>query len=175
MIQTVDLFLAGMTVFAQVVTAVLIFAWFSKNQKIIKLTQKFAVKIILLIALTATLGSLFYSDIAGYTPCKLCWYQRILMYPQVLLVGIALFLKDKKVVFYTLGLSLVGAVIAAYHYAIQLGLSPLTPCSSVGYSVSCAEKFVMQFGYITIPMMSFSAFVLIAVLSLYSLRQTRME
>jgi len=116
-----------------------------------------------IVSLVATLGSLFYSEIAGYEPCKLCWLQRIFMYPQTILLGIALWRKDRNIGLYGLVLSIIGGLIAGYHYVMQLGLVPSLPCSAVGYSVSCTQRFVLQFGYITMPMMAFTAFTLIIV------------
>ncbi len=113
-----------------------------------------------LIALIATLGSLFYSEIAQFEPCRLCWYQRIFMYPQVILLGMALWFRERTMLKYGIVLSSIGAVIALYHYWLQVGGSPIVPCSAVGYSVSCSDKFVLIFGYITIPLMAFTAFMM---------------
>ena len=115
-----------------------------------------------IVALIATLGSLYYSDILGYEPCKLCWYQRIFMYPQVILLGVASLKKHKSIAIYSLLFSIIGAIIAAYHYLGQIGSFSL-PCSAVGYSSSCAETFILNYGYITIPMMALSAFSLIII------------
>lgn len=117
------------------------------------------------VALTSMLGSLYYSDIAHYAPCTLCWYQRILMYPQVLLFAIAMWRKEKITV-YALALSLVGAGIAFYHYLLQNGVVSSGSCGVVGYSVSCAKNYVMTYGYITIPIMALTGFLLIALLML---------
>lgn len=122
------------------------------------------------VSLLATAGSLIYSDVIGYQPCKFCWFQRIFMYPQVLLMGIALWKKDQGMKLYGLVMSVIGAAIALFHYTGQLGLTPL-PCSAVGISVSCSERFVLELGYITIPMMAFSAFALIAATLLLSLKK----
>ena len=106
-------------------------------------------------------GSLIYSDVIGYEPCKLCWFQRIFMYPQVFLLALALWKKDKNIIDYTALLSIFGAIIAGYHYLLQLGIAPDLSCGAVGYSVSCAQRFVMNFGYITLPLMAFTAFLMI--------------
>lgn len=126
------------------------------------------------VALVAMMGSLFYSDVAGFEPCKLCWYQRIVMYPMVLLLGIAIAKNDRKnIVDYCLGLSGIGAVIAAYHYYLQRGGNEFIPCSTVGYSVSCSQFFTMSYGYITIPFMALTAFLLIfCAMTLYKKSQT---
>ena len=97
------------------------------------------------IALIATLGSLFYSDVAGFTPCTLCWYQRIFMYPQVLLWGLALVKRERVIADYGIVVSIVGGVTALYHYLLQFVPEP-TFCSVVGYSVSCTQDFFLQLG-----------------------------
>lgn len=127
-----------------------------------------------IVALTATLGSLFYSEIAGFTPCKLCWYQRILMYPQAVMLGIAAARKDRSIILYSLALSVIGAIIAGYHYLLQIGaVDEIAPCTTVGYSVSCTETFTMTYGFITIPFMSLVAFLLIIALHAFYLVSTR--
>lgn len=118
----------------------------------------------LVVALLATGGSLLYSDVIGLEPCMLCWYQRILMYPQVLLLALSKYYKDAKIALYSLPMVLLGAAVATYHYTLQLGVNPYAPCSAVGYSVSCSDRFVLNYGYITIPMMALTAFLLMALL-----------
>lgn len=121
------------------------------------------------VSLVAMLGSLYYSDILSYTPCKLCWYQRIAMYPQVFLFGIALWLKDRSFIWsYSRALSFIGALIALVHYYIQIAKTPVftLPCAALGYSASCSETFTMSFGFITIPMMALASFVLLLILGL---------
>jgi len=83
------------------------------------------------------------------------------MYPQAILLGIAWLKKDQGIVLYSLALSSLGALIASYNYLLQIGLAPSIGCSAVGYSINCSQRFVMQFGYITIPMMALTAFLLI--------------
>lgn len=126
-----------------------------------------------LIVLGTMLGSLFYSDIIGYEPCTLCWYQRIFMYPQVFLLGFALIRKDKSIIPYSLLLSAVGAAIAGYHYLIQMGVTSGSFCLTAESSVSCAQRYFLSFGYITIPMMSLSIFTLIILLMVSSIVSRR--
>jgi disulfide bond formation protein DsbB len=116
-----------------------------------------------IVALIATSGSLFLSEAAHFEPCTLCWYQRIFMYPQVVILGMALWKKKKDMWLYSLSLSVLGAAIALYHYFLQLKPDAFMPCSAVGFSVSCSQNFFTYFGYITIPWMSLSAFLLITV------------
>jgi disulfide bond formation protein DsbB len=118
------------------------------------------------VALTATLGSLLYSEIAGYDPCKLCWFQRVLMYPQVIILSMAWWLDDNSAWLYSLVLSSLGFIVAMYHYGLQLWPSQVVNCSVVGQATSCSGTYLMQFGYITIPLMAATAFILVVVLML---------
>lgn len=157
-----------LTIAGQIIIVAIIILLLTK--KLPAFLSKKALFFAFIVALAATAGSLTYSDIIGFEPCKLCWFQRILMYPQALILGMALIKKDKNIVSYSLALSAAGAFIAAYHYLLQVGVAPSVVCSTVGYSVSCAKKFVMQFGYITIPMMSLTAFLLINLLMVVAKR-----
>jgi len=94
------------------------------------------------------------------------------MYPQVVIMGVALYSRDVSVRIYGLILSSVGMVVALWHYLGQLGFGSL-PCSAVGYSVSCADRFVMQYGYITLPLMAFSAFALMTLSLAVSLKKDK--
>lgn len=172
--NAVNFILGGLTIIAQALALLFLFVFlFGKPPFIGEWISKHGVLVAFSAVLIATLGSLTYSDIIGYEPCKLCWFQRIFMYPQVLILGLAMFgthrgsraLLDASFI-----LSVIGAIISAYHYLLQIEVAPNLPCSAVGYSVSCAERFVMQFGYITIPLMAFSAFLLAAV-SLWFVRK----
>ncbi len=113
------------------------------------------------IAVSAVSLSLFYSEIAGFEPCKLCWFQRIFMYPQIILLGIALLKKDFKIVNYALPLALIGSVFALYHNYIYYGGQSILPCSAFGLGVSCTRRYVFELGYITIPLMSLTSFLLL--------------
>jgi len=120
-----------------------------------------------LMALIATSGSLFFSEIARFEPCKLCWIQRIFMYPQVVLLGIALLGKDVKIMTYTVYLSVIGAFIALYHYGLNWYALyfPVEKCSVT--SVSCTSPH-FAFGFVNIPLMSLCAFVILLLLYRYS-------
>jgi len=174
----VNRILAILTVFGQVIgiSFLVIFLFYFLNKKKLKFVKnsifrkivKYSYHLALIVSLTATLGSLFYSEIAGFEPCKLCWFQRILMYPQVILISLAMIKKDRHIADYLSTMSLTGASISLYHYYLQRGGKSLFPCSVVGYSASCTENFVMEFNYITIPVMAATAFGLIIVLMIIS-------
>ena len=114
-----------------------------------------------IVAILATGGSLIFSEVLNFSPCILCWFQRIFMYPQVILAGLALYMKDRRIMFYLAALSIIGFGIAGIHYLGQINENVSLPCSAIGYSASCSETFFLQFGYITIPMMALTAFALI--------------
>ena len=119
-------------------------------------------------ATISVLVSLTYADIIGFEPCKLCWVQRIFLYPQAIILGLALWKKTKDAGIYCLYLSVIGGLIALYHfYGQSFNPSALPACDAVG-GVSCAVRFFVEFGYITIPMMSLTAFSLIIVSLLLS-------
>ena len=116
-----------------------------------------------MIASISTLGSLFFSEIMNFPPCVLCWYQRICLFPLVLILLTGLFPFDKSVVKFALPLAIVGWFIALYHNLLYSGIIPesIQPCSQ---GVSCTEDYISLFGIFTIPMLSIMAFSTIVVL-----------
>lgn len=114
------------------------------------------------ISIVATLGSLYFSEIRNFTPCILCWYQRIFMYPLIIIIAVGILRKDKKIYQYVLPMSIIGAIIAFYHVLLQRGIIPesIAPCANVA---PCVTKFAGYFGFITIPVMSFTAFLIITI------------
>ncbi len=161
--------LALETVIGQIliILAIFYFVFFRKKYNfILKFIGKYALIFAFLIALVATLGSLFYSQVMGFEPCQLCWFQRIFMYPLVILLGFALFKKDDNITDYALSLSVIGGAISLYHnymYYSNGGLN--ATCQLAGMNViSCVRRYVFEFGYVTIPLMALTAFALIITL-----------
>ena len=115
-----------------------------------------------IVALVATLGSLYYSEVAHFPPCKLCWYQRIAMYPLAVVLAIAALRSDRLIRRYVLPVVAIGAAISIYHY--QLERFPSQASLSCSVDVPCTTVWVWQFHYISIPFMALSAFALIATL-----------
>lgn len=118
----------------------------------------------LVVALAATLGSLYYSEVVGFVPCTLCWYQRILMYPLVLVVLVGIWRQDSNLPFYMLPSALIGLGISAYHVMVQGGVFSQPGTCAVG--IPCSLRWVNYFGFVTIPVMALTAFALIVTLSL---------
>ena len=114
------------------------------------------------VAAVSMAGSLYYSDVVGYPPCSLCWYQRIAMYPLVIILAIAAFRRDRGVRVYALPLVAAGAIIALYQYV--LGYLPDAEVLGCSIDVSCTERYVWEFGFVDFPFMSLVAFLLIGCL-----------
>jgi disulfide bond formation protein DsbB len=120
-----------------------------------------------LVAIVATLGSLYYSEIRHFIPCKLCWYQRIMMYPQVLLLGIALWRNDFNIRYYSIPMVVLGACVSVWHLLeqrfpdiFQTACDPTAPCSA---------EWIPSF---PIPLQALIGFILIALsLSLIRVRR----
>ncbi len=108
-------------------------------------------------SLVAMLGSLFYSEVMDYIPCELCWYQRILMYPLVLIYGYALYKKDIRYAFPGIIMSGIGILVSGYHYLIQ-NVPSLQSAGDACGVVPCNAIYVDFLGFITIPFQAFVAF-----------------
>lgn len=124
------------------------------------------------VAFIATLGSLYFSEIKGYVPCTMCWYQRIFMYPIVLIGLLALIQKNVTIAWTTASLSFIGGCISLYHYGIQK-LTFLQDSAPVCGGVSCTGAYINYFGFITIPFLALVAFAFIFIASLVLLKQTK--
>ncbi len=114
------------------------------------------------VALVAMSGSLYLSDVVGFVPCLMCWYQRIAMYPIVFVLGMGLLLRDPTVWRFALPLPLMGLVVSLYHVSVQY--RPSLEVVSCGSGAPCSARYVLVFGFVSIPVMAAAAFLLIAVL-----------
>jgi disulfide bond formation protein DsbB len=124
-----------------------------------------------LVVSVSVLGSLFFSYVMEFPPCVLCWYQRIFLFPLVLILAVGLFPLDKKVVKYALPLAVAGWLTAAYHNLLYVGIIPesIQPCSK---GVSCTEEYINLFGFLSIPMLSLLSFTTIIALLIIFYRRT---
>ncbi|MDQ6697059.1 MAG: disulfide bond formation protein B, partial [Actinomycetota bacterium] len=114
------------------------------------------------VAAVATAGSLYFSEVAHFTPCKLCWYQRICMYPLVPLLGIAAWRRDHGVRPYAAALASIGVVVASYHVLVER--FPSLESNACDLTNPCTLIWVRRLGYVTIPTMALSGFCLVLVL-----------
>ncbi len=124
------------------------------------------------VSFIATSGSLYFSEIMKFIPCTLCWYQRICMYPLVLLLGIAIIKKDYNISRYSLILAIIGSCISLYHYLIQK-ISFFSERSVVCGRVPCTGEYINWLGFITIPLLALIGFIVIGFCSLILLRSCK--
>lgn len=122
----------------------------------------------------ATLGSLFFSEVMQFTPCVLCWYQRIAMYPLVVLFLVGSFRTVRDTICFSLPLVAIGWIIAVYHNLLHLGVIPesASPCIE---GASCSTIYLNWFGFVTIPLLSFFSFSLIGIILIYIILRGRYE
>ena len=107
----------------------------------------------------------YYSGVLGFEPCPLCWWQRIFLFPQAILFALALWKRDRTIADYSIALSIIGGGIALYHHALQTVGAGILPCPATG--VSCAQRIIFEFGYITFPLIAASLFALLIVVMLF--------
>ncbi|MDH3518535.1 MAG: disulfide bond formation protein B [Acidimicrobiia bacterium] len=117
----------------------------------------------LTVAVLSTAGSLTYAIAYDFTPCELCWYQRITMYPLVVILGVGAYLKE-SVRRFALPLTITGMGLAIYHYLLQT--FPNMTSSVCSVDVPCNSKYVNEFGFISIPFMALCGFIAITALLL---------
>ncbi|MCL7748123.1 disulfide oxidoreductase [Halalkalibacter alkaliphilus] len=123
-------------------------------------------------SLIATLGSLYFSQVKMYEPCMLCWYQRIFMYPLVIILAIGIIKKDATVALYSAVLSLIGIGLSSYHYALQK-IPFFTQTAPACGRVPCTGQYINWFGFVTIPFLALTAFIIIFICSLLILRLSK--
>lgn len=130
-------------------------------------TKRLALFLAWFISLCALLISLYSSEIRGLPVCHLCWYQRIMLYPLSIILGVAIFRDDLGIYIYAIPLSLIGALFALYQYLLQMfpRLAPISFCST---GPSCADIHLQLFGFITFPLLSLIAALFISILLLIS-------
>ena len=132
--------------------------------------EKNLLKFAFIVSIISTAGSLFFSEVLKFPPCPLCWYQRIFMYPLVLILAIGIWKKDKNLPYFVLPLSITGLIISAYHNLLYYGIIPesIAPCT---LGISCTTKQIEWFGFITIPMLSLLSFLTVSILMLFYRKQ----
>lgn len=121
-----------------------------------------------LVALVTTLGSLYFSEVAHFTPCKLCWYQRIAMYPLAVVLLIAAIRRDRTIAWYVVPVAAIGALFAAYQ--TQLQAFPHQHSAFCTLTEPCTVRYVWEFGFVSLPFMALSAFVFIITMTVIAAR-----
>ena len=126
------------------------------------------------VAAIATGGSLFFSEIAHFVPCELCWYQRICMYPLSIITLLAAIAGDFRVARYLLPLPVVGAGVSVYHLLVENGVVSQTTACLVSAPGGCATKWIDEFGYVTIPTLALTGFALVFAFLLLAALDSRL-
>ncbi|MDP2668895.1 MAG: disulfide bond formation protein B [bacterium] len=157
-------FLSLLTIIAQIIIVVLLWAFFTGERRIGDFVSVRAPLLAFLAVLGAISGSLYYSNILGFEPCSLCLYQRYIMFLMVFILGMGLW-KKYHVKNHIIVLSVMSASIGIYQYYGQTFNNSVLPCAAA--QASCAKLFFIEFGYITIPLMALTAAVLVGVLMLF--------
>jgi disulfide bond formation protein DsbB len=144
--------------------------YFKKECKISKLFSKYALQLGFFVSLIGTFITLYYSDYLGILPCGLCWFQRVFLYSQLFIFGLAWYKKDRKIFDYTILLSIMGFIVATYQSYLQLGYSELLPCPVVASTIDCAKPTFIEFGFVTFPFMAVVLFGFLILLSITAKR-----
>lgn len=166
LIDQVNAIISTLVLIGQISIVILLFYFIFLKQSKIKLFKsitKKAISLAFLVSLVATLGSLYYSNIAGITPCELCWWQRIFIYPQVILLGLAWFKKEKQIINYSLALISVGTLISLYHNYIYYNIQASSFCSVAN---PCTQQYILGLNYISLPLAALTALILMTLLLL---------
>ena len=157
----VDRLAGSLTVLAAVLTVVTVIALL--RGRVPDWLRELALPAAAIITGVATVGSLWMSEVAGYLPCTLCWYQRIAMYPLPLLLGIAAWRRDHDPRWTVVPLASIGAAISVWHLVIERVPGLGGPCDPVA---PCTVRWVEEFGVLTLPAMALTGFLAAIVLSL---------
>lgn len=150
-------------------SAILTFDLFT-SRSLEVLVKKWGMLLLFLLTLGASAMTLVYSEIFGFVPCSLCWFQRIFLYPQMLLFGAATYWKDTLAARYAIIFSIPGFIIALYQHYLQMGGGEFVPCPVDGAEADCSVRILFEFGFMTFPLMSAGLFLFIIAMSVYLLR-----
>lgn len=126
-----------------------------------------------LITVIALLVTLYLSEAMMWPVCHLCWYQRIFLYPQVVLLGMAAFKNDRAILPYTIVLSIIGLIFAIYQYLMQLFPITFEGITLCGAGPSCATMHINWLGFITLPLVSVGVFVVLALVQIIGRQSTQ--
>lgn len=170
LVASLNTILALGSIALQVAIVVLAIAYWRKDQQeLTRLVVRNALLLTFVVSLSGAVFTLLYSDVFGFVPCGLCWFERIMLYPIVIISGLALWKHEgARMADYILALAIPGALISLYHHYIQMGGSELVKCPAA--NADCAKRIIFEFGYITFPFLAFVLFVFLIVLMCYARR-----
>ena len=166
MVENISFLLPYLVLISHVVFVFLLLAIIFRNswgRSIQTFFGKYALLLAFLVSISAVIGSLFYSEVVGFEPCALCWWQRVSLYPLVVIFGMAIWKRTANAFLYAVPLTLLGTLVAAYQSYVSLGGVSLLPCTAIGEA--CSKIYVIAFGYITIPFMGLTVALYILLLA----------
>ena len=157
-VEIINKILSLGTIFLQAVILLLIFNLIflkKHNNKILLFFKDYTFYLGFLAALGAVFLSLFYSEIVGFPACELCWIQRIFLYPQLILFGMELYKKDRSIVDFSIAFAIFGSIVSIYHIFVESGIATGIACADpTSGEISCAIRYIYEFGYVTMPIMA---------------------
>jgi len=165
MIETTAKLLPYKVLFSHILLIILFLALLFRNSwgaVLSRLIGKYALFLALFVSTAAVLGSLFYSNVMGFEPCLLCWWQRIFLYPLAIIFAVAIWKKNDFAFLYALPLALLAGIVAFYQAYANFGGLSILSCTAI--EGACSKIYVMAFGYITIPVMSLTVSLYILLL-----------
>ena len=178
-VNIINKILALGTIFLQlIILLILLNVIFLKNHsnKFLILVKQYTFLLGFLVAFGAFALSLFYSEVVGYPPCELCWIQRLFIYPQLILFGMELYKKEKSIVDFSIVFAVLGSLTSVYHIYVENGGTKGLACADPSSGgVSCAIRYIYEFGYVTMPIMCLTASIFIIVILLNYKYMSRMN
>ena len=167
-LDIVNKILAGGTIFLQVVILIIfvcLLVFRTRDNPILLFFKRYTFILGFLGAFGAFALSLFYSEIVGFPPCELCWIQRIFLYPQLILFGMELYKRERSIVDFSIVFASLGSIVSVYHIFVEAGLATGSSCANpTSGGVSCAVRYIYEFGYVTMPIMALTLSLFIIIL-----------
>ena len=170
-LETTNFLLGAGSVALEFITVALLASLFLKKkfpdlEDVARPFSKWGLWIGFVLTLVGTLIAFYYSDVLGYGACWHCWVQRIFFSSQAVLFAVAIWKKDRGIADYSITLSLFGAIDALYQHYLQMGGISNVPCPAVPGAIDCAERFLFEFGHVTMPWIAFVSFAFLIVVML---------
>lgn len=178
-VEIINKILSLGTIFLQIIILVLLFNLIllkKHNNKILLFFKDYTFYLGFLAALGAVSLSLFYSEIVGFPACELCWIQRIFLYPQLILFGMELYKKDRSIVDFSIAFAIFGSIVSIYHIFVESGIASGPACADPSNGgISCAVRYIYEFGYVTMPIMALTLSLFIISILLNYKYMTKMN
>lgn len=171
-IQQINYILATLGIIAIALTSLLLYD-LRKKRILSPIIAVWGMTVACMSVLSSIMLTLVYSEFFGLIPCGLCWLERILLYPQLLLIGTAIVIKDNTMPIYGIVLSTLGFIISLYHHYVQMGGNQFIKCPAAGVGADCAKRFMFEYGFVTFPLLSGILFTFLIVLYFYILRSNK--